>query len=197
MRVPMDMLRRFFALGLVLASLNVHAQSGRTHVRRQTQRTYDVSQIETIVKDASRRLAEQKKIVDADLEVLALLRAADVALTDPMQPNVALQKAIDHVDKAQTIIPFHQENHWVRQGLISMDRALDDAKRSPGAADFGRLRFLLHRDCVAPAARVAIKHSSSLQQELASWIVAQEWITAHLQLLQQVSAEAILAAQED
>jgi hypothetical protein len=193
----MDMLRMSIALGLVLASLNVHAQPGRTHVRRSPQRTFDVSQIETIVKDASRRLTEQKKIVDADLEVLALLRAADVALTDPMQPNVALQKAIDHVDKAQAILPVHQENLWVRQGLISVKRVLDDARRSPGAADFGRLRFQLHRDCVAPATRVALKHSSSLQQELASWIVAQEWITGHLQLLQQVSSEAILAAQED
>lgn len=193
----MDMLRLFIALGLVFASLNGLAQSGRTNVRRSPQRTYDVSQIETIVKDASRRLTEQKKIVDADLEALALLRAADVALTDPMQPSVALQKALDHVDKAKAILPVHQENHWVRQGLIAMERALADAKRSPGAADFGRLRFQLHRDCVAPATRVALKHSSSLQQELASWIVAQEWITGHLQLLQQVSADAILAAQGD
>src|SRR6185295_15113531 len=105
---------------------------------------------EMAIKQASDALAMQRKSLERDIEVLTHLRAADVALTDPMQPTNAVEKAWDEVEKAKQLAPEFN----VMQGVIRVERELEDARRSPMSADFGRLRATLRREALGPAARV-------------------------------------------
>jgi hypothetical protein len=148
---------------------------------------------EASVKQSTEALANGRKLVEKDLQVLAELRIADRALTDPMQPSVAIQEALDHVDKAKSLGP----DFFVNQGVIKMANVLDDARRSPSNADFGRMRMLLLRECIAPAARVVGKHVTALQEETLAWIQVQELVAAHLRQLTELATVALRASDLD
>src|SRR5436305_7071528 len=121
---------------------------------------------EMSVKQAMEALGNQRKIVDRDLEVLKHLKSADVALTDPMQPENAIQKAYEEVDKAKTLMP----EPLVYQGVIKVERELEAARRSPMTADFGRLRALMLQLALGPASRVVARNALRLEEETLAWL---------------------------
>lgn len=144
---------------------------------------------EMAIKQAMDAVAQQKKIVERDLEVLTHLRNADVALTDPMQPENAMQKAWEEVDKAKSIgAEFN-----VQQGIIRMQRELESARHSPMSADFGRLRAILREQALGPASRVIGRHALRLQEETLAWLRVQELISAHVRALAEITGESLKA----
>ena len=147
---------------------------------------------ETAVKQAMDQLVAQKKIYDRDLEVLQHLKNADAALTDPMQPNNAIQKAFDEVDTAKGLT----SDFIVTQGVIKASSALEDARRSPVSADFGQLRTIVRTEAIGPASRVVARNGSRLQDETLAWIRVQELISSHLRSLAEIGAQSLRAAQQ-
>ena len=144
---------------------------------------------EMAIKQAAEAVGQQKKIVDRDLEVLSHLKAADAALTDPMQPENAVQKAYEEVDKAKSLGP----DFSVAQGVIKMERELEAARRSPMSADFGRLRAHLSEWALGPAARVVTRNALRLQEETLAWLRVQELISAHVRMMTEISGESLRA----
>jgi hypothetical protein len=148
---------------------------------------------EMAVKQAMEALGERRKAVERDTEVLRRLRSADVALTDPMQPENAVQKAYEEVDKAKSLMPEPS----VMQGIIKVQRELEGARRSPASADFGRLRAILHEQALVPASRVAARDSLRMEEETVAWLRVQELISAHVRALAEIAGDSLRATQDE
>jgi hypothetical protein len=148
---------------------------------------------EIAIKQAAERLADEKKGYERDVAVLRHLRLADAALADAMQPSNALQKAFEEVDAARGLDP----DFLVVQGVIRMHDELDAARRSPQAADFGRLRSLLRSEALNPAARVTVRNALHLQEETLAWLKVQQLITDHLRALSEISGNSLRASEEE
>ena len=144
------------------------------------------------VKIAIEQLTNQKKQYDRDIEVLKHIRAADSALVDPSQPMNALQKAFEEIEKAIALVP----DFVVMQGLVKTRQLFEDARRSPGAADFGRLRALLTQLAERPATRVVVGNVSRLEEDILSWLKVQEAISVHLRTLSEIAGENLRVSQE-
>jgi hypothetical protein len=188
---------RSFAVHIVMVMfcLPLMAQSSRPSrgtLQRVISRSPMVLSAESAVKQAMDLLVSEKKIFDRDLEVLRDLRDAEEALTDPMQPNNAIQKAYEKVDAAKALNP----DFLVMQGVVTSQRALEQARLSPASTDFGRLRGTIHTEAVGPAARLVARNGARLQEETLSWIKIQELISAHLRSLAEISGESLRAAQQ-
>jgi hypothetical protein len=147
---------------------------------------------EAAVKQAMELLGEERKAFERDVAVLRHIREADDALTDPMQPSNAIQKAYDHIDEAKRLMP----EFVVMQGLIKVHRDLTEARRSPVSADFGRLRATLSADAEGPASRVAVRNALRLEEETLMWIRVQEMIALHLRTLSEIAGESLRESQK-
>jgi hypothetical protein len=147
---------------------------------------------EMAIKQSMEVLAEQRKGIDRDLDVLTHLRAADVALTDPMQPANAIQKAYEEVDKAKQLRPEFN----VYQGVIAVQRELEGARLSPASADFGRLRASLLKEALGPARSVATRNALRLQEETLAWLRVQELMTAHVRAMTEIAGESLRAVDQ-
>lgn len=180
-------MRTAMAVGfLILVSHQVSAQ--RPPVRRFAQPALTA---EMAVKSAMEQLAAEKRIFERDIQILAHLHQADDALADAMQPSNAIQKAYDHVDKAKSLDP----EFFVKQGVIKVHQELEVARRSPGMADFGRLRMFL-REAEGPAARVATRNALRLEEEIFAWMKVQELISQHVRAVSEIAGESLRAAQQ-
>jgi len=147
---------------------------------------------EMSIKQAMEALGNQRKIVDRDLEVLRHLKSADTALTDPMQPENAVQKAYEEVDKAKTLQPAP----LVYEGVIKIERELEAARLSPMSADFGRLRARLLEFALGPASRVVARNALRLEEETLAWLRVQELISQHVRMLSEIASDSMRTAQE-
>ncbi len=148
---------------------------------------------EMAAKDAAQALAAVRKIYENDLVVLRHLRAADDALADPMQPNAAVQKAFEEVSAAEGL----SSDFLVVDGVIHTRQALEEARRSPGTADFGRLRGILRDRALVPASRVAVRNAMALEEEIQAWIKVQVLIADHLRQLSELSSESLRASERE
>jgi hypothetical protein len=147
---------------------------------------------ESAVKQAMEQLGDERKIFERDVAVLRHIREADEALTDPMQPTIAIQKAYDHIDEAKRLMP----EFVVMQGLIKVHDELTEARRSPISADFGRLRASMNSNAERPASRVAVRNALRLEDETLMWIKVQEMIALHLRTLSEIAGESLRASQK-
>ncbi len=174
----------------MLACVSVAGQT-RPPMRRPPVSSPSAQYAEGAVKAAIEILGNSKKNLDRDVLTLKHLRSADVALTDPMQPAVAIQAALEKVQAAEaTVIDF-----YARQGIIAVRQALESARRSPGSADFGRLRAMLQDGAIGPSARVCARNAASLQEETMAWLTVQDLIGLHLRQMTEISSEHLNAAQ--
>lgn len=148
---------------------------------------------EMAIKQAMEMSGMQKKAVERDLEVFAHLRAADIALTDPMQPFNAIQKAYEEVDKAKSLMP----EFFVMQGVIKEQRELENARLSPASADFGRLRANLSENALGPASRVVTRNARRIEEETLAWLKVQELISAHVRLMTELAGDSLRAVSDD
>src|SRR5687768_10716416 len=183
--IPEETMRRTPIWLLVLLVPVAEAQNVPSRVNPRT--TSRVMSAESAIKQAMEALVEERKIYERDVAVLREIRQADDALTDPMQPSNAIQKAYDHIDKAKTFMP----ELVVMNGLVKVHGALTDARRSPLSADFGRLRASLKSDAEGPAQRVAMRNALRLQDETLMWIKVQELISMHLRSLSEITGESL------
>jgi hypothetical protein len=183
--IPEETMRRTPIWLLVLLVPVAEAQNVPSRVNPRT--TSRVMSAESAIKQAMDALGEERKIYERDVAVLREIRQADDALTDPMQPLNAIQKAYDHIDKAKTFMP----ELVVMNGLVKVHGALTDARRSPLSADFGRLRASLKSDAEGPAQRVAMRNALRLQDETLMWIKVQELISMHLRSLSEITGESL------
>jgi len=181
---------RRFAIALFLAALagSIAAQPTRPRGPRPSQ-TAEIA--EGAVKQAMQQLGDIKKICERDIGILTHLRAADDALTDPMQPANAVQKAYEEVGAAKALGP----DFLVMQGVIKTERALEDARRSPMTADFGRLRALLRDEAASPASRVAVRDALRLEDEAMAWLRVQQLISEHLRAVAEISNQSLRASE--
>lgn len=177
----------------VLFSFSLLAQpSRRARVLPRLTNSMQVVAAESAVRQAMDQLNMDKKAFDRDLEVLRYLRLADEALTDPTQPNNAVQKAYEEVGRAKALNP----EFLVMQGVIRAEREIESARLSPGTTDFGRLRGILRSEAIGPASRLVAKNGARLQEDALSWIRVQELISSHLRQLAEISAESLRAASQ-
>lgn len=192
-------MRRLFLLLVICFPLVVVAQpQPRQRIDRMPPRFMPGSQgamAEGAIKSAMEQLANDRKIFDRDIEVLRYLRLAEEALTDPMQPNNAIQKAIDNVEKAKSVPP-QPIDFTVLQGVIKVSKELESARLSPMGADFGRLRSILRSEAIGPAARLVARNGAKLQEETAAWIRIQEMIISHLRQLSDITGDSLRAASQ-
>ncbi len=158
-----------------------------------SQRGQEAGGAEGYVKQAAEQLLPIKKRFDRDLEVMRRINNVDEALSDESQRYNAIQKACDEIDEAKRLEP----EFLVKQGVVAAQQALDQARRSPGSADLGRLRTLVRTEAAAPALRAVARNGTLLQEELLAWIKVQELISAHLRSLAEISAESVRAAQQE
>jgi len=182
-------MRRFIAAVLVLFAVPLFGQ------RSQRPRYFSSPQpaiAEQAVKTAMDALANEKKLYDRDLSVLQHIVAADEALGDTMQPNNAIQKALDEMTAAKVLMP----EFVVMQGVDKAYAALEDARRSPFAADFSHLRSVVHSEAQDPAVHAVARNAAKLQDDILGWIKVQELISAHLRGLTEISAASARAAQQ-
>ena len=183
-------MRRFtIALSIAALATSIGAQVPPRARGPRPSMTADLA--EGAVKQAMQQLSDVKKICERDIGVLTHLRAADDALADPMQPTNALQKAFEEVGAAKTLVP----DFLVMQGVIKSERALEDARRSPMTADFGRLRATLRDEAVGPASRVAVRDALRLEDEALSWLRVQQLIADHLRSISEISNQSLRAAE--
>lgn len=155
--------------------------------------TYSGSEgAERAVHDAAEALERMKKIYERDVEVLAHLRAAQEALADAMQPAAAIEKAYDHVDKAKDLLD--ESVGAVIESVRVAHSAMESARRSPGSADFDRLRGLTFR-AILPAQRVAARNALALEEQILDWIKVQQLISAHLRRMSEIAGESLRASQ--
>lgn len=175
---------------LVLAlAIPLCAQSKQRVVYRNADA---VATADAMIKGAAELLANDRKAIERDIQVLRQLRQADAALADDMQPSNALEKAHDAVSKAKDLGP----EFYVMQGVIKAEQALDDARRSPSLADLSHLRTIVRDDALRPASRVAIRNAQRLQEETVAWLSVQQLITNHLKTLSDLEHESLQAAEQ-
>ena len=187
-------MRRLSAVLVVMvASVLVLAQAQQAPRRRTTPPSVRAHAAELPVKQAAEQLAAEKKVIERDLQVLAHLRDADAALADPMQPSVAVEKAHEHIQKAESL----NTDFLVQQGLIRTRQEIDSARRSPASADFGRLRSILREHALGPSSRLAVRNAARLHEETIAWMAVQEQISAHLRALTNITGESLRASQQE
>jgi hypothetical protein len=179
------------ALFLAIACLPLFGQAPPPRTARGPSGIF-AERAEIQVKQAIDQLATDKKNYDRDLEVLTHLRIADVALTDPMQPHNAIEKAFEEVGKAKSAV----SDFATKDGIIKVAQQLEDARRSPTGADFGRLRSGLRTDALGPAIRVAARNGAKLSEETLAWIRVQELISGHLRQLSEITSASLRATQQ-
>jgi hypothetical protein len=183
-----NMRRSVIALSIATIAWPIVAQ---TPPRRVSRTTMSADAAESAVKQASEQLGLSRKICERDIGVLMHLRAADDALADAMQPTNAVQKAFEEVGAAKGLGP----EFFVMQGVIRTERALEDARRSPMTADFGRLRSTLRDEAVGPASRVAVRDALRLEDEALAWLKVQQLIADHLRAISEISSQSLRAAE--
>lgn len=144
---------------------------------------------EGMVKEAMERLGEERKEYERDLKVLGHLRNTDKALNDSMQPTVALEKAHDQVSEAERLNP----DFLLEQAIIGARQEIENARRSPAAADFERLRALI-RDALGISSRIVVRNALRMQEETMAWIAVQELIATHLKTLADITGESLRAS---
>ncbi|MHB0971458.1 MAG: hypothetical protein ACYC7A_17140 [Thermoanaerobaculia bacterium] len=132
---------------------------------------------ETAIQAAMEQLGRERKIVEREVLILKHLQVADDALTDPMQPSVSVQKAFDEVAEAKRL---ESTDIRVRNGVVEALKVIDDARKSPTSADFGRLRSILRTEATGPATRYALRITAALQEETIAWLRVQRLIGDHL-----------------
>jgi hypothetical protein len=182
-------MRNLFLL-IVIASSAFAQPSPPMRVRPIGQQ--HVNNAEMAIKQAVEAVGNMRKAMDRDLDVLTHLRAADVALTDPMQPSNAIQKAFEEVDKAKLLQPEFD----VYQGVIKVERELENARLSPMGADFGRLRALLAEHALRPAARVVTRNALRMQDEMLAWMKVQELISVHVRTMTEIAGDSLRAVEK-
>jgi hypothetical protein len=176
------------SLALLALVLPVVAQPSR----RPSRTIVRTDAAEAAIRVAADQLANDRRGIERDVAVLRHLRAADAALTDPMQPTNAVQKAYEEVSEAKRLAP----DFAALQGVITVQEALEDARRSPGAVDFARLRSLLRTGALAPAARVVVRNSLRLQDETVGWLKIQQMVGDHLRMLSDLGSDSLRAVEE-
>ncbi|HVR37816.1 MAG TPA: hypothetical protein VMU84_01880 [Thermoanaerobaculia bacterium] len=184
------------ALIVCLFAANVYAQTrppNRPRVEAQQRGTPQTVAAEGAVKEASEDLAEFRRVAARDIAILMHLRAADAAMADAMQPSNAIQKAFEEVDTAKSLGP----DFYVMQGVIKVKAELEEARRSPVTADFGRLRTLLREHALGPASRVAVRNALHLEEETAAWLRVQDMISAHLRTLTDIAGDSLRATETE
>lgn len=183
----------FVALMTTIVCLPLLAQAprGRRVYPTMAPGSYAVN-AEAAVKQAMDQLAAEKKAYDRDLEMLDHLRAADNALTDPVQPYNAIEQAYGSVERAKSMAT----DLLVSDGIIKVERQIEEARRSPTVADFGRLRASLRAEAIGPAARLVARNGAKLQDETLAWIRVQELIAGHLRQLAEITSASLRAAQQ-
>lgn len=181
------------AVTAVLCSIPLLAQAPqrRTPPPRPQQTVHPFA-AEASVKQAMEQLVGVRKNYERDLQVLRHLNSAEEALADDMQPHNALQKAYEQVSAANGLAA----DFVTKQGVLKAFQELESARRSPGTADFGRLRGIVRTEATAPAVRVVARNGAALQDELLAWIKVQELISGHLRAMSEISAESLRAAQQ-
>lgn len=179
------------ALLLIVIAFPAVAQTARPKMMPRIPTTR-ADAAEMAVKQAAEDLARMKKRVETDIDVLADIRGADKALTDPMQPTIAVDKAYEDIEKAKMLGP----EFLVEQGVIKAERELESARRSPTTADFGRLRAVIQEEALGPASRLVVREASALSDQTAAWIRIQQQISDHLRVLSDTVAEALKAADQ-
>src|SRR5260370_3392788 len=182
------MRRSAIAISIATLAFPILAQ---TQPRRVSRQAMSADAAENAVKQAAEQLVGSRKICERDIAVLAHLRAADDTLADAMQPANALQKAYEEVGAAKGLGP----EFFVMQGVMRTERALEDARRSPMTADFGRLRSTLRDEAVGPASRVAVRDALRLEDEALAWLKVQQLIADHLRALSEISSQSLRAAE--
>jgi len=150
-------------------------------------------QAETAIKGAIEKLGNDRKAIELMLQVHAHIRGADRALVDPMQPSIAVQKALEEISEAAR----KNTELVLAQGLIRARDEVDGARRSPSAADFGRLRGVIREEALGPSSRLIVRQATALQQETLAWIGVQELIATHVKSLAEITGEGLRTAQEE
>lgn len=181
---------RTLAIALLLSGLT---QDAAAQPRPRVHPSQGAMFAESAVKRATEMMAASKKIMERDLAVLLHLRNADTALRDPMQPVNAITKALEEVEAAKSLDP----EFLVMQGVLRTLDELERARRSPGSADFPRLRSILRDDALEPASRLAARNALALQEEMLAWLKVQELITAHLAALSEIAGNSLRATQNE
>ncbi|HKB78545.1 MAG TPA: hypothetical protein VKH35_02400 [Thermoanaerobaculia bacterium] len=181
------MRRLSIVLILVLMPLAAAAQTDQRPRVVRSMRGPGPATAEGAVKQSMQRLGEIKKDFDRDFLIVGHLRAADAALTDPMQPSNAVQKAYEEVDAAKLI----SVDFVVTQGITHAEEEIDNARRSPGSADFGRLRSILRSEATTLALRLLLRRTADLEDETFAWIHVQQMISDHLQNLSEITSQAV------
>ena len=176
-----------------MALLCATLEAQRPQRRPMTPGIQSAQNAEMAIRLAAERLAEMRKAVERQLQVLAHVRSSDAALVDAMQPTVAVQEAYEHLIKAESL----NQDPFVRQGLMRARQTSDAARKSPGTADFGQLRSVIREEALGPASRLAMRSATALQDETLAWMTVQELIAIHLKTLSEITGEALRAAQEE
>ncbi len=187
---------RTFIVVLLIGTFSLPLIAQRSPSRRVVERPMSANMqagvAESAIKQAMQQVAAVKARYDRDLDVLGHIRAADEALTDPMQPNNAIQKAFEEISAAKALNP----EFLVLQGVIAAERELEAARLSPATTDFGRLRGIIRAEAAGPAARLVARNGAVLQEETLAWLRVQELISSHLRTVAEISAESLRAAQQ-
>ena len=147
---------------------------------------------EIAARQTAEQLAAAKKVCERDIDVLRHVRAADRALTDPMQPANAVQKAYEEVDAAKALMP----EFLVSQGLIRSQRELEAARRSPATADFAHLRAILREEAIGPASSVVVRNALRLEEEALAWLKVQQLIADNLRVISEISSQSLRASEQ-
>ena len=188
-----------YALAILMAvSLPLFAQAPPRRVLRPGPTPF-ADNAEMAIKQAAEQLTAIKKITDRDLAVLDHIRVADGALTDPMQPFNAIQKAYEEVDAAKTLLEAARSQpaeFAVYQGVIKTERELESAKLSPMTADFGHLRLVVGGEALGPARRAALRDAIRVQDELLAWLRVQQLISDHVKALSEISSQTLRASEQ-
>ncbi|HEX6100530.1 MAG TPA: hypothetical protein VF432_29715 [Thermoanaerobaculia bacterium] len=187
-------MRRMFVVLLVL-SVPMFVPIGLTAQRRPPRMSITDGPLsaDAVLKQSIEHLGIEKKNMDRDLQVLARIRAADRALTDPMQPSVAVEKAFEEISEAERL----NADFYVQQGIIRVRQEMAAARRSPASADFGRLAALIREHALGPASRVVVRNAIRLQEETLGWIAVQEKIATHLKMLAEITGESLRASDQE
>lgn len=175
-------------LVVTLVSTSMFAQPSR----RRPIAPGSAAAAESAVKEAMEELGEERKAFERDLKVLNFIRDSDKSLVDAMQPTVALQKAHDAISEAERL----NGDFFLEQAIINARQEIDNALRSPGAADFARLRARL-RDALGISSRLVVRNALRLQEETIGWLKVQELISMHLKTLADISGESLRASDQD
>jgi hypothetical protein len=146
---------------------------------------------EIAVQQAVEQLGRERKIIEREVKILNHLQLADDALTDPMQPSVSVQKAYDEVSEARRL---ESSDMRVRNGVLDALRAIEEARKSPTSADFGRLRSVLRAEATGPATRYAVRITAALQEETVAWLKVQRLIGDHLTELADIQGGTLRAS---